>query len=86
MSESCQNQSLSQCASDRLEWTLSVLAQVWFTRLASNRLTLLWGHEGAQPQVEHMETSVLLAGDAPVSLPIALSIPEAHLLFFSSSR
>ena len=38
--------------------------QAWFTQLVSNRLTLLWGHEGEQLQVEHMETSVLLAGDA----------------------
>ena len=40
--------------------------QVWFTQLVSSRLSLFWGHEGAQ--VELMETSVLLAGEALASL------------------
>lgn len=57
--------------------------QVWFTQLVSNRLTLLWGHEGEQLQVEHMETSVLLAGDAPANL---LLLPLRHRLAFAFLR
>ena len=45
-------------------WPLAM--QVWFTQLVSNRLSLFWGCEGAQ--VEQMETSVLLAGEALICL------------------
>ncbi len=62
-------------------WTLAM--QVWFTQLVSNRVTLLWGHEGEQLQVEHMETSVLLAGDAPADL---LLLPLKHRLAFAFLR
>ena len=60
----------------RKGWSESpvLFMQVWFTQLVSKRLTLLWGREGAHPQIEHMETSVFLAGDAPIIL---------HLLFHS---
>ena len=43
-----------------------LVMQVWFTQLVSNRLSLFWGCDGAQ--VEQMETSVLLAGEALICL------------------